>query len=213
MLETAPQLTTAEFSRLTPAEVKPFRGAQTAQVTDALGGRGALDYRIKPLFSDQSTLCGTALTCDAGAADNYGVAAAIDRAQAGDIIVCATGGHLNCAVVGDLVMATCRNAGVAGFITDGAVRDTRGIRNAGLPCFAAGVSPNSPAVNGPASVGLPIIVGGVSVCAGDLVIADEDGVVIVPAARVQETTVALAEVLRAEKERLEQIMNGRKSMF
>jgi 4-hydroxy-4-methyl-2-oxoglutarate aldolase len=213
MIETAPQLTAADFTRLDEQTVAPFRGCQTAQVVDALGGKGALDYRIKPMFADQSALCGTALTCHAGAADNYGVAAALDRSKPGDILICSTNQHMDCAVVGDLVMAMCRNAGIAGFITDGAVRDTRGIREAGLPCFAAGVSPNSPAMNGPATVGLPIVLGGVAVSAGDLIVTDEDGVVVVPAARIAATTDSLARVLSAEAARLEEVRQGRRTML
>jgi 4-hydroxy-4-methyl-2-oxoglutarate aldolase len=213
MIEAAPQLIAAEFARLDEQIIAPFRGRQTAQVVDALGGKGALDYRIKPMFADQSALCGTALTCHAGAADNYGVAAALDRSQPGDIIICSTNRHMDCAVVGDLVMGMCRNAGIAGFVTDGAVRDTRGIREAGLPCFAAGVSPNSPAMNGPATVGMPIVLGGLSVNAGDLIVADEDGVVVVPADRIQETTDTLAKVLDAEAARLEEVRQGRRTML
>lgn len=213
MIETAPQLTSADFPRLPAHKLEPFHGSQTAQVVDALGGQGALDYRIKPLFADQSALCGNALTCHAGAADNYGVAAALDLSQPGDILIVSTNQHMDCAVVGDLVMAMCRNAGIAGLITDGAVRDSRGIRSAGLPCFAAGVSPNSPAMNGPASVGLPIVIGGVAVTAGDLIVADEDGVAIVPAARIDNTIVRLASVLHAEAELLAKVEQGKRSLL
>lgn len=65
-------------------------------------------------------------------------------------------------------------------VTDGCVRDIPGIHAVGLPCFAAGVTPNSPARNGPGTVGLPVVIGGVAVNAGDIVLGDADGVVIVP---------------------------------
>jgi 4-hydroxy-4-methyl-2-oxoglutarate aldolase len=67
-----------------------------------------------------------------------------------------------------------------------------------LPCFAAGVTPNSPAKTGPGTVGFPLIVGGVAVAAGDIVVADEDGVVIVPFARIGETIRRLADVRAME---------------
>jgi 4-hydroxy-4-methyl-2-oxoglutarate aldolase len=91
-----------------------------------------------------------------------------------------------------------KNCGVAAFVTDGLVRDTPGIRAVGLPCFAAGVTPNSPAKTGPGSVGLPVVVGGVAVASGDVIVADIDGVVIVPRPLVADTIGRLSAVRAAE---------------
>jgi 4-hydroxy-4-methyl-2-oxoglutarate aldolase len=213
MIDEAPRLSSQPFKRLADEDIAPFKTVQTAQLVDALGGTGALAYNIKPLFADQSAMCGTAFTVDAGAADNLGVLAAMDESEPGDILMVTTREHMDCAVVGDLVMAICANLNIAGLVTDGAVRDSRGIRDAGLPCFAAGISPNSPAKNGPASLGQSIVIGGVTVCSGDLIVSDEDGVVVVAAARVKETAVALERVLTAEADVLAQVRNGRKSML
>jgi 4-hydroxy-4-methyl-2-oxoglutarate aldolase len=68
----------------------------------------------------------------------------------------------------------------------------------GLPCYAAGLTPNSPARNGPGTVGLPVVVGGVAVNAGDIVIGDEDGVVVIPAAQIDQTIARLPSVRAAE---------------
>ncbi len=213
MIDDAPSISSQAFTRLTDAQLAPFKSLQTAQLVDALGGDGALAYNIKPLFADQSAMCGTALTVDAGAADNLGVLAAMDAAKPGDILMVTTREHMDCAVVGDLVMAVCANLNIAGLVTDGAVRDSRGIRDAGLPCFAAGISPNSPAKNGPATFGMPIVIGGVAVNSGDLIVSDEDGVVVVPAAHIEGTAASLKKVLAAEADLLEQVRNGRKSML
>jgi 4-hydroxy-4-methyl-2-oxoglutarate aldolase len=83
-------------------------------------------------------------------------------------------------------------------VTDGCVRDQQGIRAVGLACFAAGVTPNSPVRNGPGKVGLPVVIGGVTVGAGDIVVGDEDGVVVVPFARIDEVIAKLAAVRAAE---------------
>jgi 4-hydroxy-4-methyl-2-oxoglutarate aldolase len=91
-----------------------------------------------------------------------------------------------------------KNRGVVAFVTDGYVRDAAGIRAVGLSCYAAGVSPNSPAKNGPGTVGLPIVVGGVAVQPGDIVAGDEDGVVVVPQARIADVIARLAAVRAAE---------------
>ncbi|MEZ5658699.1 MAG: RraA family protein [Burkholderiaceae bacterium] len=211
MIDDAPAIQAfPDFERPDPLDVQAFRDLQSGFVVDALGGLGALDYRIKPIDPTRSALCGVVLTCDCGAADNLAVAAALAHAKPGDVLIAATGGHMGCAVVGDLVLGMARNNGIAGFVTDGCVRDTRGIKEVGLPCFAAGVSPNSPARNGPGTVGAPIVIGGVAIASGDVVIADEDGVVIVPRAKLAATLTRLADVRRKEDEMMAKVAGGMK---
>ena len=185
------------FPRPSAAEVAALSNAPTVFVADALGGQGALDAAIKPI-GGAGSFCGVAVPCDAGPADNLAAFAAIAIAERGDVVVCATGGYRATAVAGDLILGMMKNRGVAAFVTDGCVRDVAGIRAVGLPCYAAGVTPNSPARNGPGTVGQAIIVGGVAVGAGDVVVGDEDGVVVVPLSRVGETIARLADVRAAE---------------
>ncbi len=198
MIEDAPLLTIRRrFPRPSPAEVRAFAGLQTGFVVDALGGSGALAAPIKPVTPVQS-LCGVALTCDPGSGDNLALFGAITVAEPGDIVVAARHGFLGNAVTGDLVLGMMKNRGIAGFVTDGAVRDVAGIRGVGLPCFAAGVSPNSPSRVGPGTVGLPIVIGGVAVASGDIIVGDEDGIVVVPQARIAATIARIATVRSAE---------------
>jgi 4-hydroxy-4-methyl-2-oxoglutarate aldolase len=185
------------FARPAAAQLKAFRGLQTGFAVDAMNGRGALDGRIKPI-GESGAFCGVALPCHAGPADNLAVFGALAIAKPGDVIVCASDGFAETAVIGDLLLGMMKNRGVAAFVTDGFVRDLRGIRSVALPCYAAGITPNSPARNGPGTVGLPIVVGGVAVSAGDVVLGDEDGVVIVPAARLKQTVERLPAILAAE---------------
>jgi len=200
MIEDPPLLTIRRnFPRPKPEQVDAFRGALCGHVVDAMGGRGALDHRIKPIGMPKS-FCGTALTCEAGPADCLAVFGVLDVAGPGDVILCATDAFSNTAVTGDLLIGMMKNIGVAAFVTDGLVRDTPGIRAVALPCFAAGVTPNSPAKTGPGTVGLPVVVGGVAVGSGDIVVADEDGVVVVPFARISETIARLADVRAMEAE-------------
>jgi 4-hydroxy-4-methyl-2-oxoglutarate aldolase len=199
VIDDAPAIRRASaLRRPGPAQVAAFAGVPTGFVVDALGGRGALDYRIKPVIAGQDRFCGPALTCDAGPADNLAVFAALDSLQAGDVIVAATDAHVGCAAVGDLLLGMARNGGAMALVTDGCVRDLAGIREVGLPCFAVGVSPNSPARNGPGSVGLAVVLGGVPVCTGDIVVGDPDGVVVVPFDRIDEVISRLDSVRAAE---------------
>ena len=182
-----------------PAElVAAFAGAATGHVVDALGGAGALDYRIKPLAGGPASFHGVALPCWTGPADNLALFGALDCARPGDVVIAATGAYFGAAVVGDLVVGMMRNCGVAAFVTDGVVRDVAGINLVGLPVFGAGVSPNSPARNGPGKVGLPIVLGDVAIEAGDILVGDADGVVVVPQSRAREVVARLKAVREAE---------------
>jgi 4-hydroxy-4-methyl-2-oxoglutarate aldolase len=185
------------FARPTSAQIDAFRGLQTGYVIDAMNGRGALDGSIKPI-AGSAGFCGVALPCHAGAADNLAVFGALTIAERGDVIICAADSFTETAVVGDLLLGMLRNKGAAAFVTDGFVRDVPGIQAMGLPCYAAGVTPNSPARNGPGTVGLPVVVGGVAVSAGDIILGDQDGVVVVPAALIQPAIDRLPAIRAAE---------------
>ncbi|HTW29121.1 MAG TPA: 4-hydroxy-4-methyl-2-oxoglutarate aldolase [Acetobacteraceae bacterium] len=186
------------FARPDPALLAAFADVPTGNLVDAMGGRGCLDYRIRALVPERATLCGTAVTCEAGPADNLALFGALDVAGRGDVLVCATDGFTATSVTGDLLLGMARNRGIAGLVTDGLVRDLAGILAVGLPVHCAGLTANSPARNGPGSVGLPVVVGGVRVASGDIIVADRDGVVIVPLDQAEAVQARLVEVRAAE---------------
>jgi len=93
-----------------------------------------------------------------------------------------------------------RNCGAVAFVTDGCVRDIPGLREVGLPCFALGVTPNSPASEGPGTVGFPVVLAGAAIATGDILVGDQDGVVVVPFERIDEVLVRLDAVRTAEAE-------------
>jgi len=172
-----------------------------------MGGKGALDAAIKPVAGRNLAFCGVALTCDAGPGDNLALFGALDCAEPGDVIVAATDSYRGAALLGDLMAGMARNAGVIAVVTDGLARDVAGLEAVGLPVFAAGVSPNSPSRCGPGVVGMPVVIGGLAVESGDIVVADADGVVVVPRRRVGETLDRLRRV-RAAESMLEAKVNG-----
>jgi len=208
MLDEAPSIQHMEFVRPAAPLVDALRGTPTGFIVDALGGSGALDYRIKPAIADQAVCCGVALTCDAGPADNLALLAALERVQPGDIVVAATGNYTGCAVTGDLVLGMARNCGATGFVTDGCVRDLPGIRMVGLPCYCIGVTPNSPARSGPGTVGFPVTIAGHPVASGDVIVADQDGAVVVPQARLAEVIARLPAIRKAEGEMDQAVRDG-----
>jgi len=93
-----------------------------------------------------------------------------------------------------------RNRGVVGFATDGLIRDSSGCRAVNIPTFSRGISPNSPVRAGPGSAGLSVAIGNVIVNAGDVVVSDADGVVVIPADRLKEVIDALAAIKDMEQQ-------------
>jgi 4-hydroxy-4-methyl-2-oxoglutarate aldolase len=208
MIENPPLLTLHRgWKRPDPALVARFRGAQTSHLVDAMEGRGALDWRIKPL-DPASAFAGPAVTAYAYPADIVAMFGALHEAAPGDVIVLACDAFTGTAVIGDLAAGMMRNKGVAAFVTDGLARDRAGILATGLPLYCMGIQPNSPALNGPGTVGAPISLGGVHVRPGDVVVGDADGVVVVPAERLEQVLADLDRVRAAEAEMERQVRGG-----
>ena len=199
MISDPPLLTIRRgFPRPAPEIVAAFENAQTGHLVDAMGGRGCLDHRIKPLAPPERSMVGVAVTCHNGPSDNLALFGALDVARAGDVLMAATDGFTGTSITGDLMIGMMRNKGAAGFVTDGLVRDIPGILAVGLPVYCAGVTANSPVRNGPGTVGFPVVLGGVPVASGDIVVGDRDGIVIVPRDEAEAVLARLADVRAAE---------------
>lgn len=186
--------------------VKRLMEAPTGWVVDANGRRGALDYRVRPLTRAQR-FCGVALTVWSRARDNLTPYAAIQFAKPGDVMIIAADAYEEASVVGDVLVGMAKNQGVSAFVTDGMVRDIEGLNAVGIPVFARGLSPNSPSKDGPGTIGLPITLGGVAVDAGDVIIGDQDGVVVVARAALEGVVAALAGVQEKEH-KMEKLVAG-----
>jgi 4-hydroxy-4-methyl-2-oxoglutarate aldolase len=197
----------AKFARLGEAQLAPFRGRTTSFVVDAMNGRGALDHAIKPLDAG-SRFVGTALTARAGARDNLAALAALDLIEPGDVLVVATQGFTGTATLGDNMARIAQLRGAVAVVTDGMVRDAAEIVALGLPCFCRGITPNSAFPSGPGEVGLPLALGEVMVDAGDLVMGDRDGVVIVPQDHIPAITGRLERVAALEAEMHAKVARG-----
>jgi 4-hydroxy-4-methyl-2-oxoglutarate aldolase len=197
----------AKFPRLSERDLAPCRARTTSFVVDAMEGRGALDHAIKPLDPD-SRFVGTALTARAGARDNLAALAALDLVEPGDVLVVATQSFTGTATLGDNMAKIAQMRGAVGIVTDGMARDAADIISFGMPCFCRGVTPNSAFPSGPGEVGLPIAMGEVTVDAGDLVMGDRDGVVIVPREDITRIAERLEAVAAAEAQMHARVADG-----
>lgn len=191
-----------------PAElVQRLREAPTGWVVDANGRRGALHFSVRPM-TRAMRFCGVALTVHSRPRDNLAPYAAIQYAQPGDVLIIATGAYEEASVAGDVLLGMAKNHGVCALVTDGVVRDVDGLNAVGIPVFARGLSPNSPFKDGPGTIGLPISLGGVAVNAGDIVIGDQDGVVIVARESLEDVLAALADVKAKEAKMDQSVRDG-----
>jgi 4-hydroxy-4-methyl-2-oxoglutarate aldolase len=136
------------------------------------------------------------------------VFAALSEARPGDVIVCANDGFGKTAVIDDLAIGMMKNAGIAAFVTDGLARDKAGIIAADLPLFCRGIQPNSPAMNGAGTVGAAITLGDAYVNPGDVVVGDADGVVVIPADRLEVVSVRLERLRQAETRAVQAVLEG-----
>ena len=212
MLEEPPVLTIRKkFPRPTKAQVAAFKGVETGFVCDAMDGRGALDCSIQPLGDGEGLGCaavGPAIVAENGPEDMLAIKAALHVMEAGDILIAAVNAARNCATVGDQFCGMLRNKGAAGYVTDGQVRDIDGITAAGLPVWCAGLSPNSPYSTGPGRVGRAAEIGGRRVESGDLVVADRNGVVVVPHAEIDAVAGKVAHIATIEEEFAAKVADG-----
>lgn len=157
-----------------------FQPIPTTTLADLLGRAQVMDFRIRPLWGPVPRVAGPAYTVSCPPGDNLMLHAAIHRADPGSVIVVESG-DLEYALAGGNVCAVARRRGIAGFVADGLVRDLAEIREMGFPVFARGVVPIPGAKSAVRPLNRPVRCGGVRVAAGDLVVADEEGVVAVPA--------------------------------
>ena len=185
--------------RPTDAQIAAFQGMPTGFVVDAMFGAGSLATAIVPIPGQDAQVAGPALTVDNRPSDILALVACLKFIQAGDIVVNAFAGFQGCAAAGDRVSGMMQNCGAAGFVTDGPMRDLDGIRAVGLPCWCTGLNPGSPFSTGPGKIGLPVQIGGQRVETGDMIVADKDGVVVVPFDLIDHVIGRLAEVASLEK--------------
>ena len=202
-------------SRKRPSEdqINGFKNIPTGFICDALNGYAALDPSIKPLSipgKKVKHIVGPALTVFSGAADVLGMAIALSEIQPGDIVVNGVSGFQGTAAVGDRIAGMIKNNGGVGLITDGPMRDLDGIIETGLDCFCTGLNPNSPFNSGPAKIGFPLNIGGTSVSSGDIIVADSDGVTVVPFDKIDEVLNKLERIIEVENAMDKQVSEGLK---
>lgn len=187
---------------LSSALIDALRDIPTSHLSDNLRRlEGIVGLRR---FHRSRKLIGTAVTIKTRSADNLLTYKALSTMSQGHVLVVDAGGGINNAIVGDLLMAYAQQRGCAGFVIDGAIRDSAAFAAADFPCFARDAVHRGPFKTGPGSINVPVAIGGQVVMPGDVLVGDEDGIVVFPAAETErligaaKKSAAMEQVIRDE---------------
>ncbi len=169
----------------------------TATVHEAIGRRGFAGPRLRPI-QQGVRLAGPAVTVSCHPGDNLMIHAAVEQCRPGDIVVVTTASDSTDGLFGELLATSLRSRGVRGLITTTGVRDTEELRLMSFPVWSAAVSAQGTVKATAGSVNVPVAIGRTVVRPGDVVVADDDGIVLVPR---RETAAAIeASTAREAKE-------------
>ena len=158
-----------------------FAGLPAANIADIMGRSCAMNPRIKLMSGFRGIMVGPALTVKARAGDNLFLHQALDMSQPGDIIVVSNDEDQTRSLMGEIMFTYAKyQRKLGGLVLDGPVRDLDALREMDLPVYATGSTPGGPHKEGPGEINVPIACGGVSINPGDIIVADADGIIVVP---------------------------------
>jgi len=205
--------TRRDIDRVSAAVVASARALPTATLHEAGGKIGALPSSIKPVAAT-FRCCGPALTVHSPGGDNLWLHRALDIAQPGDVLVVHVSGAYDHGYWGEIMTTMAKARGLAGLVIDGCVRDGVLLEQIGFPVFARGLCIRGTAKDYGAIgwLNAPVLVGDVPVSAGDLVVGDADGVVVVPRLRAAEIVAKSQQRERDEAAVLKRLEAGESTM-
>ena len=184
-------------------DIDKFRAISPTAYADGLPRKQFMDIGIKAVWQPIPRIAGKAYTVKCHPGDNLMLHAAIYRAAPGAIIV-VEAGTLDYAMSGGNVCAIAQQRGIAGFIVDGAIRDVAEVRESKFPVFARGIMPKPGVKETLGTLKQPINCGGVEVHQGDIIVADEEGIAVIPSSQQSEVyNIAKNRTKQEESETLE----------
>jgi 4-hydroxy-4-methyl-2-oxoglutarate aldolase len=188
-------------------EISTLLNFGSATTYEAQGAKGALDCGIKPIHPAMR-VAGPAFTVDICPADNLMLHYALLHIKPGDVLVVDAKSYIDAGPWGDVLTEQALKKGVAGLVINGAVRDAKAIIEMNFPVFCLALSIKGTTKNQPGLLNQTICFDNVVINPGDLIVADQDGVVVVPQHQISEVASKAADRENKEAEYRENIRNG-----
>ena len=193
--------------RADKAAVEKLSRFGVATVHEAMGRVGLMHPYMRPIYPS-ARACGPAVTVLLQPGDNWMMHVVAEQLQPGDLVVAACTAENSDGFFGDLLATSFRARGAKGLIIDGGVRDVKDLTEMNFPVFSKAVSAKGTVKATLGSVNIPVVCAGALVNPGDVVIADADGVVVVPAASAQQAADAAEAREANEDEKRAKLASG-----